>query len=74
MPPCCEVLLWAQLVFGGAGGRGALGDVWIFNTAQRNWTRPAVSGYAPPSREMHTGVMVAPSMMLVFGGRGVDGR
>lgn len=64
-----------QLVYGGAGMQGGpLADVWIFNIAQRAWSRPNVGGAAPPAREMHSGTMVGDKRMLVFGGRGLENK
>ncbi|KAG2435747.1 hypothetical protein HXX76_006943 [Chlamydomonas incerta] len=60
------------VVYGGAGYQGPMNDVWIFNTLQNGWTRPAVSGEQPPGREMHTGVMVDPTTLLIYGGRGPE--
>ncbi|PNW72026.1 hypothetical protein CHLRE_16g685500v5 [Chlamydomonas reinhardtii] len=60
------------LVYGGAGYQGPMSDVWIFNTLQNGWTRPNVSGEQPPAREMHTGVMVDPTTLLIYGGRGAE--
>jgi hypothetical protein len=45
-------------------------DLWIFNTLQRSWSRPSVSGAQPQAREMHTGCMLDPTTLLVYGGRG----
>ncbi len=63
-----------QLVFGGAGMQGTLGDAWVYNPATKAWAKLEASGTAPQAREMHTGVMVTPDRLLVFGGRGADGR
>lgn len=59
-------------MYGGAGYQGPMSDVWIFNTLQNGWTRPNVSGEQPPAREMHTGVMVDPTTLLIYGGRGAE--
>jgi hypothetical protein len=59
-----------QIIYGGAGYQGPLGDVCIYNAAQNAWSRPAVSGEQPSAREMHAAVMLNASTMLVFGGRG----
>ncbi|KAG2451277.1 hypothetical protein HYH02_003883 [Chlamydomonas schloesseri] len=60
------------LVYGGAGYQGPMNDVWIFNTLQGGWTRPTLSGEQPPGREMHTGVMVDSTTLLIYGGRGPE--
>lgn len=63
-----------QAVFGGAGAQGALGDLWMFDVNSRQWSQPAASGEAPAPREMHTGTMVDDTRMLIYGGRGPDGK
>mmetsp|Transcript_27095 Transcript_27095/g.59195 ORF Transcript_27095/g.59195 Transcript_27095/m.59195 type:complete len:337 (-) Transcript_27095:669-1679(-) len=62
------------LVYGGSGHQGTLSDVWLFNVDQGSWSRPSVSGQHPAGREMHSGVMVDDTTMLVYGGRSSDGR
>lgn len=66
---CCT-----QIVFGGAGAQGPLGDLWTFDISSRQWSEPATSGEAPAAREMHTGTMVDDTRMLIYGGRGPDGK
>ena len=51
-----------------------MADVWIFNVAQGTWSHASPSGEAPPAREMHSGSMVSPTSMMVYGGRAADGR
>ena len=65
---------WVQLVFGGAGMHGTLGDIWIFNTGDRTWITPVAEGKPPCPREMHTGTMITDGRMLVFGGRSPAGQ
>ncbi|KAK9829964.1 hypothetical protein WJX72_008920 [[Myrmecia] bisecta] len=62
------------LVFGGAGMNGLLGDVWVFNSLTRQWTHPSIQGTPLSAREMHSGTMVSPSHMVVYGGRRADGQ
>ncbi|KXZ55710.1 hypothetical protein GPECTOR_2g1260 [Gonium pectorale] len=61
-----------ELVYGGAGYQGPMQDVWIYNTLQNGWSRPAIAGEQPAAREMHTGCMVDSTTMLVYGGRGAE--
>ena len=70
------MLAWCmlQLVFGGAGMHGTLGDIWIFNTGDRTWITPVAEGKPPCPREMHTGTMITDGRMLVFGGRSPAGQ
>lgn len=68
------ITLPLQLVYGGSGAAGTLGDVWIFNVSQGAWSHASPSGQAPPAREMHSGSMISASSMMVFGGRAADGR
>ena len=63
-----------QLVFGGAGMHGTLGDIWIFNTGDKTWITPVAEGKPPCPREMHTGTMITDGRMLVFGGRSPAGQ
>ncbi|GLC47994.1 hypothetical protein PLESTB_000047500 [Pleodorina starrii] len=60
------------IVYGGAGYQGPMQDLWIYNTLQNSWSRPVVSGPQPQAREMHTGCMVDPTTLLVYGGRGAE--
>ncbi|GFR48802.1 hypothetical protein Agub_g10753 [Astrephomene gubernaculifera] len=60
------------IVYGGAGYQGPMQDVWFYNTLQNSWSRPVVSGQHPAAREMHTGCMVDPTTLLVYGGRGAE--
>ncbi|MEW5317519.1 MAG: hypothetical protein WDW38_008807 [Sanguina aurantia] len=62
------------LVYGGAGYSGPLSDVWVFNTLTRSWSRPTVRGSHPAAREMHTGLMLDSTRMLVYGGRGANNK
>ncbi len=66
---CCM-----QLVFGGAGMHGTLGDLWLFNTKTGTWVTPMAEGQAPCQREMHSGVMLTDSRMLICGGRSAAGQ
>lgn len=66
--------MYAQLVFGGAGMQGTLGDLWLFNTATRTWIAPMAEGTPPCPREMHSGTMVSDGRMLVYGGRSAAGQ
>lgn len=63
-----------QAVFGGAGAQGPLGDLWLFDLTSRQWSQPTTSGEPPAAREMHTGTMVDDTRMLIYGGRGPDGK
>ena len=63
-----------QVVFGGAGAQGPLGDLWVFDLTSRQWSEPATHGDPPAAREMHTGTMVDDTRMLIYGGRGPDGQ
>lgn len=63
-----------QVVFGGAGAQGPLGDLWVFDLTSRQWSQPATQGDPPAAREMHTGTMVDDARMLIYGGRGPDGK
>lgn len=63
-----------QLVYGGAGYNGPLSDVWVFNPLQRSWSRPTIRGAHPAAREMHTGLMLDDTRMLVYGGRGANNK
>ena len=81
LPLCCSsqqadacVVHVLQLVFGGAGMHGTLGDIWIFNTGDRTWITPVAEGKPPCPREMHTGTMITDGRMLVFGGRSPAGQ
>ena len=69
----CECIA-AQLVFGGAGMQGTLGDLWLFNTGSRTWIAPVVEGAPPCPREMHSGSMVSDSRLLIYGGRSAKGQ
>ncbi|EIE27365.1 galactose oxidase [Coccomyxa subellipsoidea C-169] len=62
------------LVFGGAGMHGTLGDLWLFNTKTGTWVTPMAEGQAPCQREMHSGVMLTDSRMLICGGRSAAGQ
>ena len=74
--PHCAALHPTQLVYGGAGQQShALSDMWLFNTKASTWERMAVTGALQlPGREMHSAVMVDDTHMLVYGGRGSDGK
>ena len=63
-----------QIVFGGAGAQGPLGDLWLFDLTSKQWSQPATKGEPPVAREMHTGTMVDDTRMLIYGGRGPDGK
>lgn len=63
-----------QVVFGGAGAQGPLGDLWLFDLASRQWSQPDTKGEPPAPREMHTGTMIDETRMLIYGGRGPDGK
>lgn len=63
-----------QVVFGGAGAQGPLGDLWVFDLTSRQWSQPATQGDPPAPREMHTGTMLDDTRMLIYGGRGPDGK
>lgn len=63
-----------QVVFGGAGAQGPLGDLWLFDLTSRQWTQPITKSDPPAPREMHTGTMVDETRMLIYGGRGPDGK
>lgn len=63
-----------QLVFGGAGMHGTLGDLWLFNTRTGTWVTPMAEGQAPCQREMHSGTVLTDSRMLVCGGRSASGQ
>ena len=63
-----------QLVFGGAGMQGTLGDLWLFNTGSRTWIAPVAEGQPPCPREMHSGSMVSDSRLLIYGGRSAAGQ
>lgn len=63
-----------QIVFGGAGAQGPLGDLWTFDIEKRQWSQPTTTGEMPAPREMHTGTMVDDTRMLIYGGRGPDGK
>ncbi|KAL3152010.1 hypothetical protein ABBQ32_001128 [Trebouxia sp. C0010 RCD-2024] len=62
------------VVFGGAGAQGPLGDLWVFDLTSRQWSQPATQGDPPAPREMHTGTMLDDTRMLIYGGRGPDGK
>mmetsp|Transcript_7112 Transcript_7112/g.12311 ORF Transcript_7112/g.12311 Transcript_7112/m.12311 type:complete len:345 (+) Transcript_7112:166-1200(+) len=57
------------LVFGGASQTGPMNDVWIFDTASGEWSRPTVKGQAPAPREMHSAVYVEGHGIIIYGGR-----
>jgi len=63
-----------QLVFGGAGMHGTLGDLWMFNTKTGTWVTPMAEGQAPCPREMHSGNMLTDCRMLICGGRSAAGQ
>ncbi|GAX80078.1 hypothetical protein CEUSTIGMA_g7516.t1 [Chlamydomonas eustigma] len=62
------------VIYGGSGEQGTLSDVWIFNVEQSAWSHASSSGAAPLGREMHSGCMINETSMLVYGGRGADGK
>eukprot|EP00887_Chlorella_sp_A99_P001853 scaffold19.g1853.t1 len=66
----------ALVLFGGAGLRGPLADVWLFDAADGEWR--CLSGVleeeeCPAPREMAAGTMISDAGLLVHGGRGADG-
>jgi len=69
-----DIGLDPQVVFGGAGAQGPLGDLWLFDLASRQWSQPDTKGEPPAAREMHTGTMIDETRMLIYGGRGPDGK
>lgn len=71
---CMRTSFAVQVVFGGAGAQGPLGDLWLFDLTSRQWTQPTTQGDPPALREMHTGTMVDETRMLIYGGRGPDGK
>ncbi|KAJ9534671.1 hypothetical protein QJQ45_002958 [Haematococcus lacustris] len=70
----CSFADHGLLLYGGSGYTGTLSDAWLFNPGDKAWRRVEVTGSSPAPREMHSAVMVAPSRMLVYGGRTSDGR
>jgi O-antigen ligase/tetratricopeptide (TPR) repeat protein len=60
------------VLFGGAGGDGALGDTWEWDGASWSERRPAVS---PPARHGHAMAYdVARQRVVLFGGHGASGN
>ena len=69
----------AMLIFGGADGKGALGDGWIYTPGQTvsadSWTQFSVmEAGAPTPRQLHTAVWdTMMNRMVVFGGMPLAG-
>lgn len=65
------------VVFGGAGLRGPLADVWLFEAGARRWRCLSAAlgeGEGPEPREMAAGCMISDAGLLVHGGRGAEGE
>lgn len=67
---------WGLIVYGGAGLRGPMADVWLLEPAQRQWRCLSAAlheGEGPEPREMAAGCMISDAGLLVHGGRAADG-
>lgn len=65
------------ILFGGAGLRGPLNDVWLFELASGRWhclSSELAEEEHPEAREMAAGTMISEAGLLIHGGRGADGR
>jgi hypothetical protein len=61
------------VLFGWDGQRAAYSDVWVYDRALFNWSRPRVQGAAPPARSGAACVYDEPNARLVvFGGQALD--
>jgi hypothetical protein len=64
------------ILFGGAGLRGPLNDVWLFELALGQWrclSSELAEEDCPEAREMAAGTMISEAGLLIHGGRGPDG-
>ena len=57
------------VIFGGLQGAETLNDVWIYDLEEARWARPHVRGEPPEPRWGHTATLVAPTVLLMLGGR-----
>lgn len=57
------------IIFGGADFKGALGDVYELNMSleQPEWSRPEITGLAPPPSVKHCAALVRGHMVLISG-------
>ena len=65
------------IVAGGAGLRGPLADVWLFEPGAARWrclSADLGEGESPEAREMAAGCTIGDAGLLMHGGRGADGR
>lgn len=64
------------ILFGGAGLRGPLADVWLFDVEEHQWrclSQELAAEECPEAREMAAGTMISDAGLLVHGGRGAEG-
>ena len=64
------------ILFGGAGLRGPLNDVWLFHCPTASWrclSEELAEDESPAAREMAAGTMISDAGLLVHGGRAADG-
>ena len=64
------------VLFGGAGLRGPLNDVWLFHCPTASWrclSEELAEDESPAAREMAAGTMISDAGLLVHGGRAADG-
>lgn len=63
------------LLFGGDVGNNVSGELWSLTTtgAELSWHLVASTGTPPPPRSGHTACALPGGLMLIFGGRAVDG-
>jgi hypothetical protein len=64
------------VLFGGAGLRGPLNDVWLFHCPTASWrclSEELAEDESPAAREMAAGTVISDAGLLVHGGRAADG-
>jgi hypothetical protein len=61
------------IIFGGSHAHGMDNCLFVFSLSTCEWRQPQQNGLVPSARTNHSAALIAPGVMLLFGGCNIQG-